>query len=435
MLIAEKRYIEICLNRIEQTLGWGHRDEWSSQDFEDLSEKILQKTGISLSATTLKRIWGRVQYKSAPSTQTLDALAAFLDYDCWRDFRQNHLMEKNGGSHTGADRPSLTLPILSGLVLAGMLTIGWFWIKSSDLAPREINFDPEQISFTSSPVVQGIPNTVIFTYQVAGVTADSFAIQQSWDRRRRQRINPDSSTFTAVYYYPGYFRAKILANEQILKEHDVYVESGGWLALINRYPKPVYLPLDTSGEAADRLAVNGGYLKEFERNFPEQSATLDFYQVKDFGEIRSDNFTLTTTLKNPKPFANNVCRKLWVIIMGSEGRMVIPLSEKGCVGELRLTAGETVVDGKTHDLSAFGTDLTRWNDLAVSASDQKLVILLNEEEIYRMAIPSDFGKIIGIRYRFGGAGEVRKVKLTDRSGEVVYEDSFVNTEARGHRGI
>jgi hypothetical protein len=78
--------LTVCCARIEKTLGWGDGSQWSNEDFERLSEKIAEKTGVRLSLSTLKRIWGRVRYDNFPNGATLNALAAYLGYQGWRDF-------------------------------------------------------------------------------------------------------------------------------------------------------------------------------------------------------------------------------------------------------------------------------------------------------------------------------------------------------------
>src|ERR1700748_816467 len=71
---------------IEQQLDWGDAASWQGKDFERLNELILEKTKISLSASTLRRIFGRVEYNHMPSGTTLDTLAQFADFENWRMF-------------------------------------------------------------------------------------------------------------------------------------------------------------------------------------------------------------------------------------------------------------------------------------------------------------------------------------------------------------
>src|SRR6185312_17008651 len=74
----------------EKKTGWGDSDQWSNQDFLQLSEMIRDQTGVTISHVTLKRIWGKVRYESLPNTHTLNTLVQFVGYDSWRDFSVKH---------------------------------------------------------------------------------------------------------------------------------------------------------------------------------------------------------------------------------------------------------------------------------------------------------------------------------------------------------
>src|ERR1700761_2077261 len=78
--------IKKLLGIIEQQLDWGESTTWQSRDFENLSRFIFDKTKVQLSESTLRRVWGRVEYKHLPSTTTLDTLAQFADFENWRMF-------------------------------------------------------------------------------------------------------------------------------------------------------------------------------------------------------------------------------------------------------------------------------------------------------------------------------------------------------------
>ena len=92
--------LHICITQIEEKLGWGPSSQWASQDFDMLSEKIFDSTKEQVSATTLKRVWGRVTYKSAPSTHTLNTLAVFLGYENWREYVQENSETKAESDHS-----------------------------------------------------------------------------------------------------------------------------------------------------------------------------------------------------------------------------------------------------------------------------------------------------------------------------------------------
>ena len=55
-------------------------------DFECLSLKIRKATGRNISVSTLKRIWGYVDYPHNPSNEILSVLSAYVGYKDWHDF-------------------------------------------------------------------------------------------------------------------------------------------------------------------------------------------------------------------------------------------------------------------------------------------------------------------------------------------------------------
>ncbi|MEJ0056155.1 MAG: hypothetical protein WDN75_11100 [Bacteroidota bacterium] len=66
MLLQEKDYLDIYKKQKEDHLGWGSSSEWTHQDFDTLSEMIFEKTGVRLSASTLKRVWGKSKIWTPP---------------------------------------------------------------------------------------------------------------------------------------------------------------------------------------------------------------------------------------------------------------------------------------------------------------------------------------------------------------------------------
>lgn len=55
-------------------------------EFNELSRLIQQKTGRSLSLSSIKRIWGYVKYEGFPSVTTLNILAQYNEFKDWESF-------------------------------------------------------------------------------------------------------------------------------------------------------------------------------------------------------------------------------------------------------------------------------------------------------------------------------------------------------------
>jgi hypothetical protein len=84
----EKAALIICLQKIEEKVDWKPSEQWTDYDFKLLKKQIHSCSGISISTHTLKRLFGKIKYKSdyTPQHATKDALAQFIGYNSWEDF-------------------------------------------------------------------------------------------------------------------------------------------------------------------------------------------------------------------------------------------------------------------------------------------------------------------------------------------------------------
>lgn len=414
--------IRSCLNEIEQKLNWGPSSRWTNQDFELLSEEIFQKTGTNLSLTTLKRIWGKVEYQSQPSPTTLNVLAKYLGYAHWREYQNS--IKKNTSAHIPVEQisPKWKWNALWNKKLAVVLVV---LIALSSLFffidRRQVFFKADEVEFSSRIVSTGLPNSVIFDYDVSKVIADSFHIQQSWDARRRVRVSPDDRQHTSFYYYPGYFHAKLIANDQVIKEHNVFVESNGWIGMIERFPAPIYI--NESLMKNEYLTADLKNFDQIKNVFQDEGFWIDYYNVLDFGELDANNFEYQCRIRNNSD-RGSVCHESRISLICTEGRYNIPLSMPGCVSNLNLTLGDNFYYGKEHDLSALGCDLTDWVKFKLKVSDKKCEISINDSTVLVETYQMDLGQIVGFKFKFNGEGAVDDIQLSDSQNTIFYHEGF-----------
>lgn len=85
----------MCKNLALQSLiqttnrNFGHTPK-TPTDFNELSLMVKKKTGSSISQSSLKRIWGYVNYSNFPSPNTLNILSRFNDFEDWEDFLKRY---------------------------------------------------------------------------------------------------------------------------------------------------------------------------------------------------------------------------------------------------------------------------------------------------------------------------------------------------------
>jgi len=414
--------INFCLRAIEQRVAWGSSELWTNHDFELLGEEIYAKTNVHLSITTLKRIWGKVDYQSKPSTSTLNVLAQFLDFKHWRDFQNNHAPKDGMSQAKVAKKRSL-----KGIVNHKALLILVVLIALSSLFflidRRQVFYKTEEVIFEIKKVSEGLPNTVVFDYDVTKVIADSFFIQQSWDRRRRARVLHEDRQYTSFYYYPGFFHAKLIANDHIIKEHELLVESGGWIGMIERFPEPIYIRQMMIREDGRFTADLTKYANK-DDHYQDKNFWVDYYYAsEDLMVHDANNFDYSCRIKNSSNLGS-VCHESRISIMCTRGRFNIPLCQPGCVGNINVSLGDKYIQGKRVDLSALGCDLSDWIDFRLKVEHKKCTIYIDNELKFSCGYSRDLGKIAGFKFKFNGVGEIDFVQLKNHNNNLLFEESF-----------
>ncbi len=428
--------LEKCRKLIEKKLGWGSSDLWTNHDFEVLCEKIEEATKVNLSVATLKRIWGKIKYTSKPTITTLDTLVQFIGFENWRVFKikngEGHAKPLNGNGHVKNNGISKTVPIdpkskkkppfalLSVIVvLAGIVILFIFFTSKDRLAAS--SFTDADFSFSSKKVVSdGVPNSVIFEYDAtAADDKDTVFIQQSWDTRLRERVNKDAHNNTSIYYYPGFFQAKLVVNNRIVKEHNLYIRTSGWLPVIERNQVPIYF------READAIA-NGVMTLPVEKitgsgmTMQPEPPWVGFHNARTFEDLMSDNFKFETEVKNDYNLGGGICQLTEIHIRLEGGMLMIPLSIKGCVSNLAMID----TDGKKPDPSPLGCDFSDWVNVRMEVKNKHGELYINNKKVYDLNYDLTPVKIVGLLYRFQGTGSINFVKLSTIHDQVVYEATF-----------
>ncbi|WP_119080539.1 hypothetical protein [Chitinophaga alhagiae] len=456
--------LQQCCTLIEQKLDWGSSEHWQNQDFDALSTRIFEETQVVLSVSTLKRVWGKVKYESLPSATTLNTLAVFAGYENWRAFRQQVAGNGNGGPdapdgktaeqffHPVADsegeEEDNEMPAKGNAIAAGhssgnpvalpvdttaprkrhpawyaipavvvvLALAGWMYKKSGTTSS-------DSYSFSSQPLASGIPNSVIFNYDAEAAGDDSVFIQQSWDPRRRFQVPTSGHTYTSMYYYPGYFRAKLIVGKKIVQEHDLLIPSNGWLAAVEQEPVPVYFNRQET--------VNGGMLHITptlmqSKNIPLQPQVpkVRYYYIGDMQGLMNDNFVFETELKSEFGQGSAVCQRVTVLVHCEKAAFMIPLGIPGCVGDMFLMLPDNEMMAANADLSGFGVNMNEWVQLRCEVRNKQIRISVNGKKAFESSFTSEANKIVGVSYRFDGPGAVNGVKLARLNGSTVLADAF-----------
>ncbi|MCM1491283.1 MAG: hypothetical protein NC095_10745 [Muribaculum sp.] len=83
---TEKALIDL-IRITNKNLGFEPR---TPSEFNQVSLTVKKKTGHTISLSSIKRLWGYVNYNSSPSQNILNILSRFNDFDDWDDYLRRY---------------------------------------------------------------------------------------------------------------------------------------------------------------------------------------------------------------------------------------------------------------------------------------------------------------------------------------------------------
>ena len=94
----------------------------------------------------------------------------------------------------------------------------------------------------------------------------------------------------------------------------------------------------------------------------------------------------------------------------------------GCVSELGAEFGEKRLNGKTSDLSAFGSNVKSWNQVELQVKNKIISIRINDKEVISAMYQASCGLITGLGFISNGLCQVDSVNLRSIDGNTIYSN-------------
>ena len=438
----EHELVRICLSELCARAGLPAPGDLIQRDMIALCDTIESNTGVIISLSTIKRLLNG-QFARIPQVATLNAIALTAGYTNWRDFTQAKAPPESArpedkqnlddpGQRPGSQQYSAGLKqdpdsagsgpkprsgarfLIAGAVLLLVLLVTLAVLMSHKPGPANI----DKAHFSATKVTgNDIPNTVIFKYNVDSVSADSFFIQQSWDRNRRVQVYKHNYTLTDIYYEPGYHTAKLIAGGKIIKTLPVSIPTDRWLFYaIEKKPgsRPKYITHRDTG----MLKLSAGELLASNIDLQKDNVYCNTWFPSNI-DYSSDNFTLKCRVRI-KPVNNESCPLLMCEVYCQKYFMYFKTSLKGCTSVLTAQFGDNELNGRTNDLSGLGADLREWQDMEFTVRDRRVSIAINGKLTYSNAYTQSAGLITGLGFISNGISEVQFVDLRTADGRVIY---------------
>ncbi|HEY0055725.1 MAG TPA: hypothetical protein VGB63_10240 [Pedobacter sp.] len=452
--MSEGLYISKCLKLIEHKFDRGSSQYWTNGDFKILKKLIFEASSVNLSTYTLERLYGKLKtnkhYK--PRTDTKDALALFLGYSDWEDFKnQNSVTSKKADHHTEIvlqDKKPETLtiePVMEKtadsvllnakqkgkknrikylgvlfltLIIISVMMVSKYRASITPAVSRPVNFRAE------NPLGKP-PHTTKFLHDLSGLEGNKFSIKLSQSIEKIKLLKSDKSSFTPALI-PGWYTAYLLSDSTPVASTRFFVETSGWqvhwtMASPQEENSRWILP-PTAVSSAGRLYTPHSFIPEnIKRDFGYYF--LSYYNIRNFN-VKGDNLAFETRFRNNSKERESMCYDMWFTLMGTEGNLRMHFLSTGCAGFINMAFGEKVLDGHNQNLTPFGTDIQNWQKARMKVVNKFVHIYLNDKLIYKVKYTKSVGAIVGINIMSKTNGETDYVKLYNLERQLVYEDDF-----------
>ena len=426
---TEDLYIAYCILLIEDKLKWGKSNNWRNRNFVALSELISSKTKYQISVTTLKRLWGKISYEGSVGPTTLDALAVFLGYKNWMDFKSTNFDNITSGQMQDKLAPLVRkkgkdklIYMAAGLGIIVIVIFAGIYLGSK---PKNTKLNREKIGLYTFEAINPkgtVPYTVKISFNISAIDYDSIFIQAG-DQERKHLVTKKDRILNRIYFIPGAKKAYLWVNNVIIDSLLLFAYTDEWTSIIRvkENTHPFYMPYD-SLMFGNRLYLHPKKLQSLHIDM-NKPFFINYYNIKHYN-IDGDNFAFKVRVKNSIKEGADVCQKTNVGIITSNGFIVVPLINPGCVALAKLYVGNIYINGWTNDLSNFAMDMNNWHEVYYKVINEKVKIFVDNILAWEGTYTKNMGEVLGFRIEFQGCGSIDYVQLFDESNQIVYNEDF-----------
>lgn len=435
-IMDELKYIKKCLELIEDSLRWRDRSTWVYDDFKRLQKLIFDASGTSLSVHTLERLFGKLKtHKNYnPQKETKNALAVFLNYEDWEDFKdQNQLaphapdqFATTGAAENRTARKTGAKLLLNKKVfmVVGLIIIsicgGYVALNTFDHHKQE---KLPAVDLQASNVYGVRPHTVKFTFNLSNLDVENISIDFGIGRSLRN-ISKKQTHLYKTYLKPGIYEAQLMGDGKVLGTTSIFIDMKAWQA----YTYTVYEDPETRKAIPDSIVSKDGRLytphsklKSFVE--PNKHYFVEYFKVGDFG-VKGDNMTFETRFRNNHHFDYQICFDMFFKLIGTNGILKMHFLKSGCAGFVQMIYGEKQPNGHKQDLSVFTQEFHDWKTARMEVKDKVVNIYFGDQLIYTTSYHQPVGNIYAISITSKGTGQTDHVKLFDEKQQLMYSDYF-----------
>lgn len=390
----------------------GDATTWKHGDFVDLHQKILRDTGVNISPSTLKRIFGKISVDSdyIPQQATLDALKKYGQYTEPENPQPALSPLPDLPSKTSnPKRRNVVLAILTlSIVVAGVLA--WQFWKPKNISGK----------ITTIRIEGQLPATAFFQLQLPE-TDDSVFINFG-DKSPLMYVKPGSKNAAHIYYFPGVFTVSFQTRQQAIATTSAYIRSGNWIAFACHRQEDIPLrfyafpPVKSGSDSVFQVTKMQVLKMGLDTTGPILTRLCNYMPVGH----TADDFIFETTFKNSLQGEGIFCRSTQFQISGSNSMIRFRLVSSGCSMRVLNVLSEQTFKGATDNLSQFVADLNQWNTVKLVNRNKAVSLYVNGNQIFTGTYQQPLGDLKGLFLEFEGTGSVKNCDLKSYDGTVLY---------------
>ncbi|MES2005430.1 MAG: hypothetical protein V4450_13000 [Bacteroidota bacterium] len=432
-------HLEICCRYVAEKYGSANIAAWTNGDYLKLSSILSRHTDVQISASTLKRIFGKLKTTGRyyPQKATRDALAHYAGFTDWEMFMQKHPRpvrqeETKVGTpvipHTTASskrvyKKSWRWPVI---ILLGLIITVLIWkFQQNDKA---IFLHPGEAKLICSNPEGESPHSAVFKIQLPrSLVADTSKLTIDFgDGRPEKKVVP-GPFITHYYEIPGRYYAVLKQDGLALDTVPIYLKTSGWTvtASMQHDTTRVYPVNSNNLFATGKMLVTPDQLLHAGVD-TNRTFFVHFSNTRPLA-INGDNFELKTTVTTSLPRPGVRCSQVKITVYGEKSEHTTIFIKPGCVSWALIRFSEIRKDGEADDLHALGTDLTKSGTIRLQVINKKIQLLVNEKIVYQATYHYSLGKIYGVDISFAGIGIVNSLSLRDLATGEHFSDGFIES--------
>lgn len=393
-------------------------------DFLLLSEEIFQKSGISLSLSTLRRIFSG-NYNKLPKISTLNAFALYLGHENWKEYCKSNF---NGRNHISLGQQRKRNIIIGSIIAISIIAIGTKFFPN--ILENFSKTDYSEVEFYSYDYDSTqIPSTITFFYNFKGLKFDTAKLYPLGQFKSGIddiiQLNPDDSIVTYPYLYPQTFYPKLVIDGKLVKTRKIVFITNEWSSAASRI-KPTFIKFfnDTEIFHGGEMALTENILAK-EHYQIKDIQKISYHLFKTFNNINGDSVCFETRIKNNIHIRGMESKHVDIDLFLNKRHIHIPfISENTSYNNLSLQIFDSKHSTNRESLSFLYQSFEEWTKIKCKTDKKHFELFINDSLVFKTTHNTNPGKLRGIRYIFTGLGEVDYVRFYNLKNKLIYNDEF-----------